>query len=474
MEPDFPIWKEYAYKAGIHAAIISYLEIQKNNFYKIENTIDGKTFATARGWSDLSDMIHLYEELEITVDEKLISQYIQNPQIAKNFAIYYDLYKKYQSDYQVDQILLGKATDEIKMRAREAKFDERLSLVSLLLEAITEEIQKLYMTEKTLMAEMEILKNIRLELAVGKENIDELLAKNIKSLEGKIENGKISSAHSNEQILIFRLVIEELINLKATFQSDELSRSLECFGKIKDAFAKQTKDLKKKSTQIGTRLDNIFKFMEATFDAKQELLIFVTELTNNYYTAYYISRYGVEPVNITIKRNGEEMTLENVVFAVATDDASGYVYGQADFYVNVSEKNIATVIKNGFFESCLTIRMLLDSLADLFSGAYGVEDLSGPVGVTTVIADAAKTDAYQLFYIFVFIAMNLGVMNLLPFPALDGGRLIVLCIELIIRRPLNKNVEGYINMAGMIILFAFMAFITVKDIGMIIQNAMGK
>ena len=189
---------------------------------------------------------------------------------------------------------------------------------------------------------------------------------------------------------------------------------------------------------------------------------------------YYISRYGVEPVNITIKRNGEEMTLENVVFAVATDDASGYVYGQADFYVNVSEKNIATVIKNGFFESCLTIRMLLDSLADLFSGAYGVEDLSGPVGVTTVIADAAKTDAYQLFYIFVFIAMNLGVMNLLPFPALDGGRLIVLCIELIIRRPLNKNVEGYINMAGMIILFAFMAFITVKDIGMIIQNAMGK
>ena len=292
VEPDFPIWKEYAYKAGIHAAIISYLEIQKNNFYKIENTIDGKTFATARGWSDLSDMIHLYEELEITVDEKLISQYIQNPQIAKNFAIYYDLYKKYQSDYQVDQILLGKATDEIKMRAREAKFDERLSLVSLLLEAITEEIQKLYMTEKTLMAEMEILKNIRLELAVGKENIDELLAKNIKSLEGKIENGKISSAHSNEQILIFRLVIEELINLKATFQSDELSHSLECFGKIKDAFAKQTKDLKKKSTQIGTRLDNIFKFMEATFDAKQELLIFVTELTNNYYTAYYISRYG--------------------------------------------------------------------------------------------------------------------------------------------------------------------------------------
>ena len=189
---------------------------------------------------------------------------------------------------------------------------------------------------------------------------------------------------------------------------------------------------------------------------------------------YYISRYGTKPVDITVLRNGEEVVLPDVVFAVEKDDASGYVYGQADFYVNIGEKNIASVIKNGFFESCLTIRMLMDSLADLFSGAYGVDDLSGPVGVTTVIADAAKTDVYQLFYIFVFIAMNLGVMNLLPFPALDGGRLIVLFIELIIRRPVNKKVEGYINMAGMLVLLTFMAFITVKDIGMIIRNAAGK
>lgn len=189
---------------------------------------------------------------------------------------------------------------------------------------------------------------------------------------------------------------------------------------------------------------------------------------------YYISRYGTEPVDITLMRGGEEKTLTGVVFAVATDDETGYVYGKADFFVNPERKNIGTVIKNGFFESCLTIRMLVDSLADLFSGAYGVDDLSGPVGVTTVIADAAKTDAYQLWYIFVFIAMNLGVMNLLPFPALDGGRLIVLVIELIIRRPVNKKVEGYINMAGMLILFTFMAFITVKDIGRIIQNFAGK
>ena len=231
--------------------------------------------------------------------------------------------------------------------------------------------------------------------------------------------------------------------------------------------------------QIGST--QISKFRESAVSPQYDLQVgdIITEINGNKVhitreIGYYISRYGIDPVDITLIRNGEEFVLTDVVFAVAKDDASGYVYGQADFYVNISEKNVITVIKNGFFESCLTIRMLIDSLADLFSGAYGVEDLSGPVGVTTVIADAAKTDAYQLFYIFVFIAMNLGVMNLLPFPALDGGRLIVLFIELIIRRPVNKKVEGYINMAGMLVLFAFMAFITVKDIGMIIQKAAGK
>ena len=231
--------------------------------------------------------------------------------------------------------------------------------------------------------------------------------------------------------------------------------------------------------QLGST--QISKFREGAVSPSCNLQVgdVITEINGNKVhisreLGYYISRYGTEPVDITVIRGGEEKTLTGVVFAVATDDETGYVYGKADFFVNVDEKNVGTVIKNGFFESCLTIRMLTDSLADLFSGAYGVDDLSGPVGVTTVIADAAKTDAYQLWYIFVFIAMNLGVMNLLPFPALDGGRLIVLLIEVIIRRPVNKKVEGYINMAGMIILFSFMAFITVKDIGMIIKNFAGK
>ena len=117
VEPDFSVWKEYAYKKGIHASIITYLDIKKDDFYKIETTVDGKSFVTARGWSDLSDMIILYEKNGITVDEKLIAQYLQNRKIAKDFAVYYDLFNKYKSDYQVDTILAGKASEDIKQRA---------------------------------------------------------------------------------------------------------------------------------------------------------------------------------------------------------------------------------------------------------------------------------------------------------------------------------------------------------------------
>ena len=142
VEPNYDVWKEYAYKKGIHPAILTYLDIKKSDFYKIETAVDGKSFVTARGWSDLSDMMKLYEKHGIPIDEKLVAQYLQNKKIAKEFAIYYDLWGKYKSDYQVDKILAGKGPMEIMDRAKAAKFDERLALLGLLLDAITGELSR--------------------------------------------------------------------------------------------------------------------------------------------------------------------------------------------------------------------------------------------------------------------------------------------------------------------------------------------
>lgn len=292
VEPDYTVWKEYAYKKGVHASIISYLDIRKSDFYKIESTVDGKNFVTARGWSDLSDMIKLYEQLEIETDEKLIGQYLQNKKIAKDFAIYYDLFKKYKSDYQVDQILLGKATEEIKNRAKQAKFDERLSLLSLMLDGLGEDIREVYEKEKTLTAIMEAIKNIRMELIRPKANGMDIFAGQMKKLEEKIEKGKISAAYSDEQILIFRRALADLDEMRAVLMTETPEDSKKFFEVLKSEFEKRTKLLKKSADQTSKKISNAFKFCEEIFSDGQEILIFVTEMTINYYSAYFISRYG--------------------------------------------------------------------------------------------------------------------------------------------------------------------------------------
>ena len=104
---DFAVWKEYAYRKGLHGAVISYLDIKKDNFYRIETTVDGLQFATARGWEDLSELILAYEQLGLRVDREVVGQYIQLPRIAKDFANYLELYYKYQKTYHVDDILKG-------------------------------------------------------------------------------------------------------------------------------------------------------------------------------------------------------------------------------------------------------------------------------------------------------------------------------------------------------------------------------
>lgn len=133
IEPDLPVWKDYARAAHIHSAILSYLELHPQNFYQINADVDGTQFVTARGWEDLSNLLDTYETLGLQADEELIREYIQHPKIAEDFSAYLDLYYKYRDDYGVEEILAGQAKPAVFARLLQAPFDERLSLVSLLL-----------------------------------------------------------------------------------------------------------------------------------------------------------------------------------------------------------------------------------------------------------------------------------------------------------------------------------------------------
>lgn len=177
---------------------------------------------------------------------------------------------------------------------------------------------------------------------------------------------------------------------------------------------------------------------------------------------YEIMRKGIEPINITVIRDGKRIVLEDVVFPTVVE--SGTVFGAVDFKVIPEAKTVGSVIKHSFYRSLSTIKMIWESLYDLLSGRYGIESVSGPVGVTKVIGEAAEAGVSNLIYIVVIISMNLGIMNLLPLPALDGGRLIFQLIELVRRKPINPNVEGYIHFAGLVLLMILMVIISVKDI----------
>lgn len=136
VEPDFAVWKEYAVKNQLHPAVISYLSTRTANFYRMETTVDGRTFATPRGWEDLSQMLVVYEKLGKKMDREVVRQYIQHEKIAKDFANYLELYEKYQMDYQLEAVLHGEIDDALKKKASHASFDEKLSVVSLLLSRV--------------------------------------------------------------------------------------------------------------------------------------------------------------------------------------------------------------------------------------------------------------------------------------------------------------------------------------------------
>ena len=161
IEPDLNVWKEYAYAQNIHPAIMSYLNIRPQYFCTVETTVDGKRFATPRGWEDLSQLIQVYETLGKKTDRDVVGQYLQHPKIAKDFANYLELYYKYQDQYQVEEILSGTIREEVCDKLQKAPFDERMAVTGLLLAKLTDGFKELKRMNETMTLLMAQLKQFK-------------------------------------------------------------------------------------------------------------------------------------------------------------------------------------------------------------------------------------------------------------------------------------------------------------------------
>lgn len=294
IEPDYDAWKEYAVNAGVHPAITTYLDIKKGDFYKIESTLDGKTFATARGWTDLSATMRIYERRGFPITEGLVGQYIQNRQIARDFAIYYDLFNKYRSDYQVDKILAGEADIDIRTRAKKAKFDERLSLLGLLLDAMSAKLKAVCLEEDVITELIPLLKTVRAALADPAADAAAELQKQLDRNQSVIETGKRASTLSLDRLHTLNRVAEVLKADIAAFEGGAARGGEEAFAVIKADFDARVAGLKKLALDARQKMTNLYDFCDGVFGESKEMIILATEMTINQYASRFISRYGSE------------------------------------------------------------------------------------------------------------------------------------------------------------------------------------
>ncbi|SFB88069.1 ATP-binding protein [Butyrivibrio sp. YAB3001] len=345
IEEDFDAWKEYAYKAGVHGSIMAYLEIKKDNFYSIKTDADGRSFVTARGWEDLSRVIKVHEKLGIPVDEKLTVQYLQNKEIARDFATYYELYYRYKELYKIPEILEGKFPENTK-ELRNGSFDEKLSIIGLLTDKLMDEFRQYAEQQAVQKALFSLVKEMIEQLSkaerteavensgfcengfsdknngVANKTLSEMLLTKASSLEKQLEDKLDAGLLSREEERISRLVISALyesekeITIGQRFSEGVLSEKIAdngaadqesqkkysdmCVAIVKNWFNTREKLRRENMESTGKHLTNSFTFIEKAFgdeqslSGSQEMVIFLTELSKAYYSLKFVRETGNE------------------------------------------------------------------------------------------------------------------------------------------------------------------------------------
>jgi len=320
VEPDFAVWREYASQVNIHPAILSYLEVKKQYFCQIETTVDGKLFATPRGWEDLSRLMEVYEKLEKTVDRDVIFQYIQHAKIAKDFANYLELYYKYEDDYRLEEILSGVIRESTCDKLSGAPFDEKVSVISLL-QAKLDSVFKALVEKEAL---LEMLKGVLQQMDPEKNRAEhgpeELRVRTMKDMTSPdVKRGIVPLTDAQEKLesLLSGVVVErdykkesKLLNRAEdrryqklirilekylqTLKTEHLVREGEVWQRLKVLFGEESDRYETAFNLAGKMLEHGFDFMEAAFGDSQEMVVFITGLNTSYASVHYLQNYSCE------------------------------------------------------------------------------------------------------------------------------------------------------------------------------------
>lgn len=283
VEANYHIWKEYALSKHLHPMILSYLELKPSQFYRIETSIDGMEFVTARGWEDLSHLITLYEKLNLDINKETIYQYLHHEEVAEDVEAYYLLYKKYQDNYGIMDILDGKVNTKTYQRLAMADFDERVSVVNLLLDGLFKLFDQYTLEKYYTDTWYAFLKEYR-------NNIDTISYQDL--LNQKLvlfEQNKKTDILTKDQLHHQRYLLEQLskVNIPTGLSS------LEAFNIAKEPFDRQREILETAETKALNSINHALQFMEDAFSKGQEMVIFITNLSLSSNAALFLSEHEI-------------------------------------------------------------------------------------------------------------------------------------------------------------------------------------
>ncbi|MCD7775528.1 MAG: AAA family ATPase [Clostridiales bacterium] len=291
IDASYDAWRKYAVNRGVHGAVISYLDIRKQDFYSLENTTEGMSYVTARGWEDLSEMIKLYEKKGFAADETLVKQYLRNNRVAREFADYYALYRKYKESYPVSDITAGKASSAVIKRAKNADFGERISLLRQIVDYMENEIGDIISTEDSLRIVHGSLKSMA---GNSETSTKQLIEEERRKLCGLLETEEQSGTGGSEKRRLYNNAVHMLESYIRQLNEEGIDGD-GAWEHVKTSFNTQVKEMQNQCVKIKSQLENAFKFTEKAFGEGNEMLILVTDLTVNDNSLKFINRNGCDP-----------------------------------------------------------------------------------------------------------------------------------------------------------------------------------
>lgn len=291
IEEDFSVWKQYAYHQGIHAAVTAFLEINRQWFYSIRSTAEGMQYVTARGWEDLSTAMQLYEKKGFEINRRLIGQYITDEEIAGKFGTYYDLYQKYKADYRIGEILSGRVSGETAEKSQKAEFDERRSILGLIMEMLGEGFREAASRERILQMTARALRTVKKAVKEDQIPVSLLLQEQADEIGKRLRERTAANSITGREREEYLLAARTLAEYKRNPDTGDLKKDFE---KIKKQFGREVKQHERQIGQVKSMLEAAFSFLEAVWGNHQEMVFFLTELTSGADGLAFISQWGCE------------------------------------------------------------------------------------------------------------------------------------------------------------------------------------